>query len=125
MQKTTIHSRLPPVAHPAAEKSWEPVHGAQNGFPQSLREATQEFESLLISQLFQSMRRTVPEGGLIGTGCERLFREFLDQEFARRVAFNGGLGLGEMLFRQLDGGSVADPVPSARVAPDAREDPAP
>src|SRR4051794_5226307 len=68
----------------------------------TLREATQQFESLFISQLMKSMRDTVPQSHLMGSGSgQQLFREMLDQELAGRVAESGGIGIGEMLYRQL------------------------
>jgi flagellar protein FlgJ len=70
--------------------------------PPTLREVTQEFESLLVSRMLQAMRRTVPEGGLIGAGGEQLFRSLLDEELAQQVASAGGFGLGAMLYRQLE-----------------------
>ena len=83
-----------------------PPAGSQ---PRSLREATQEFESLFVAQLMQSMRGTVPESGLMGNGSgQQIFRQMLDQELSRQVAFSGGFGIGEMLYRQL-GGDEASP----------------
>jgi flagellar protein FlgJ len=70
--------------------------------PQTLREATQQFESLFITQVMKAMRGTVPESHLMGSGSgEKLFREMLDQELAGRVALSGGFGIGEMLYQQL------------------------
>jgi flagellar protein FlgJ len=83
--------------------SVQPVTGGTGGCPsQSLRDATQQFETLFISQLMKSMRGTVPQSGLMGSGGgQQLFREMLDQELAGRVAQAGGIGIGEMLYQQL------------------------
>src|SRR5436305_15330404 len=76
--------------------------------PRTLREATQEFESLFIAQMMQAMRGTVQESGLMGSGTgQRVFREMLDQEFAKRIATSGGFGIGDMLYRQLSPGDEA------------------
>jgi Rod binding domain-containing protein len=78
------------------------VIGVSTSSPTTLREATRQFESLFISQLMKSMRATVPESQLMGVdGGQQLFREMLDQELANRVAEAGGIGIGEMLYRQL------------------------
>src|SRR5437870_847581 len=75
-------------------------HGSQG----RLRELTQEFESLFVSQVMQSMRRTVPESRLIDhSSGQHLFQDMLDQELSRRIADSGGFGLGEILYRQLAG----------------------
>ena len=67
-----------------------------------LRELTQEFESLFVSQVMQSMRRTVPESRLIDhSSGQHLFQDMLDQELSKRIADSGGFGLGDLLYRQL------------------------
>lgn len=76
--------------------------------PRDLREATAEFESLFIAQIMQAMRATIPESGLMGSGSgQRMFREMLDQELSRHVALGGGLGIGEVLYRQLTAGQMS------------------
>jgi Rod binding domain-containing protein len=73
-----------------------------------LREATGEFESLYIAQIMQAMRATVPESGLMGSGSgQRVFQEMMDQELSRQVAHSGGLGIGEILYRQLTAGHTS------------------
>ncbi|MDK2855505.1 MAG: hypothetical protein PWQ41_506 [Bacillota bacterium] len=67
----------------------------------ALKKACEEFAALFWEQVLRSMRRTVPEGGLLdgGTG-EKLFRDLLDAEYARKVAQAEG-SLAELLYRQL------------------------
>jgi flagellar protein FlgJ len=80
------------------------------GETRTLREATQEFESLFVAHLLQSMRSTVPESGLLASGSgQRIFREMLDQELSRQVACSGGFGIGELLYRQLGGEQQSQP----------------
>ena len=74
--------------------------------PRTLREATQEFESLFIAQMMREMRSTVPESSLLGSGSgQQIFREMLDQELSRRAAYSGDFGIGDLLYRQLGGES--------------------
>ena len=75
---------------------------AQSGLPGNLREACQEFESLFIQQMVASMRNTVPQSSLLGTGSgQRIFREMLVQELSRGIARAGGFGVADMLYSQL------------------------
>jgi len=75
-----------------------------SGAPPTLREATQEFERIFIAQMMQSMRATVPESGLMGSDSGHgIFRDMLDQELSRQIAFAGGFGIGDMLYQQLKG----------------------
>lgn len=70
-----------------------------------LKAVTREFESLLLHQLIKSMRRTVPESPLTSHG-ERIFRDMLDMEYARRIAQAGGIGLADILYKSLSGSST-------------------
>src|SRR5437016_4350518 len=77
-----------------AERDWST--------PRTLREATQEFESVFIAHMMQTMRRSVPESKLLGGGSgQTIFREMLDQELSRQIAHSGGFGIGESLYEQL------------------------
>jgi flagellar protein FlgJ len=52
--------------------------------------------------MFKSMRGTVPEDGLVekSTGQD-IFDDLMDQEVATQMARTEGVGLADMLFRQL------------------------
>jgi Rod binding domain-containing protein len=90
-----------------------PGAAAYNGqLPTNLREATQEFESLFISQMMAAMRSTVQESSLMGSSSgEKMFRQMLDQEYARNISRGSGFGIGEMLYQEL----------SRKMAPDGPE----
>ena len=65
---------------------------------QRLKWATEEFETLLIEQMFKIMRANVPESPMFGEnrGME-IFREMLDGEFARLMVSRGGIGMAKYL----------------------------
>jgi len=68
----------------------------------ALKEACEEFAAVFWEQVLKSMRRTVPEGGLLESGSgEKIFRELLDAEYARQIARSEG-SLAELLYRQLE-----------------------
>ena len=78
--------------------------------PERLKKACQLFESMFINELFKEMRKTIPRGGLIKEGNrDRIYKSMLDQEYANRMAEAGGIGLGEMLFRQLSRNLIGSP----------------
>lgn len=114
MQNANIGTSRPAPLLPvgsASPRAPGPSFGAQGA--RDLREATGEFESLFIAQIMQAMRATVPESGLMGAGGgQRVFREMLDQELSRHVAHSGGLGIGEILYRQLTVGQSSPVDPS-------------
>lgn len=93
-----------------------------------------ELEAVVISQLFQTMRNTVPDGGLIGkSAADDIFRSMLDGELSRAVADRSPFGLAKALSKELAPALVdaarnaAAPASSgaAPAAPAAAPDPAP
>ena len=67
-----------------------------------LKKACQDFESLFINFMFKSMRKTVPEGGLIKKGRgEKIYRDMMDMEISSQLSKGSGIGLSESLYRQL------------------------
>src|SRR3972149_7249490 len=67
-----------------------------------LRKACADFESLLIYQMFKTMRKTVPESGLLNKiSGKDTYEMITDQKLAGELAGKGGLGLQKALFNQL------------------------
>ncbi len=82
-------------------KATAPDKGAKND-PEAVRETSQQFEAIFIQTMFKAMRSTVPDGGLFKKGMsENAFQDMMDAEVAKSAASQGGIGLGEALFRQL------------------------
>ncbi len=70
--------------------------------PQKIKEQAQEFEAVFIQQVFKEMRKTIPDGGLIERdSAEDTFTQLQDLEAARVCARKGGIGLAELMTRQL------------------------
>jgi len=68
-----------------------------------LREACSEFEALFINQLLKELRATVGKSGLMDGGqAEEVYTGMMDTEMARDLAAKGGIGLADILYRQLD-----------------------
>ncbi len=69
-----------------------------------LRRACQEFESLFLAYLLKTMREANTEGGLFGEGLGGdIYESLFEAEVARKIAQNGGLGLADILYRNLAG----------------------
>ncbi len=68
-----------------------------------LRKACKDFESLFLYKLMQTMRRTIPESGLMDGGLtEDIYTDMLDEKIAVMAAESGrGTGLGERLYQDL------------------------
>ncbi len=67
-----------------------------------LRQACREFEGLLLEQMLAAMRRSVPESGLFGSSpAAEIYASLRDQDLAKELAGQGGIGLADALYRQL------------------------
>jgi soluble lytic murein transglycosylase-like protein len=66
---------------------------------QDLARTAREFESVFLDILMRSMRETVPESDLMGSGgATKIYRQMHDSEMARAVAgTGGGLGIARLL----------------------------
>lgn len=66
------------------------------------RDAAQDFEAFFISHAFESMYAGLSEDPMFGGGeAEQMFRSFLLQEYGKKVAGAGGVGISDMVQRQL------------------------
>ncbi len=69
---------------------------------EKLRQACKEMESVFMAHLLKSMRSTVTSTDLFGSEKEEsMFRDMLDDEIARAASEQKGIGIAEMLYRQL------------------------
>lgn len=90
---------MPPTVTAAALHAPEPDRGAGST---EIRAAAEQFEALLLSQLLATMRRTVPEGMFGGGFDSQLWTSMLDEALSAQMARGGGIGLADVLSRQLD-----------------------
>lgn len=92
----TAQARRPAKSQPAA--------GAAAEDPVAAQKAARDLESVFLNLLWQQMWRTVGQGsnsffpqGLAGD----IYRDFLTQAYADRMAEAGGIGLAELVTRNL------------------------
>ncbi len=70
--------------------------------PTTLEEACRDFEALFIKQMLDSMRKTVPESGMMDGGmAEDVFEDMLYDEYSKLMARTADLGIAEMMQQQL------------------------
>ena len=83
---------IPAVKPPAADAKQDA----------KLRSACVEFESVFLNMLLTQMRQTIPKGGLLPQSNEQdIMQSMLDSEMAKNMSAAGGIGLSDMLYRQL------------------------
>lgn len=66
-----------------------------------LREATEGFESMFIQRLWQQMRKSVPKEGYLHSKEEDAYLSMFDEELSKKMSRAGGIGLGDMLYKEL------------------------
>jgi len=68
---------------------------------QKLRKACTDFEAVFMSKMWEQMRATIPKGGMLHSPQEDMYRSMFDRDFSEKLANDGGIGLGDMLYKQL------------------------
>lgn len=91
-----------PVITPVVSTIRTPGDNTTSQKPEKLGRACQDFEAILIANMFKTMRNAVPASDLLGESNERqMFLEMMDQQVATQLARTQGLGIGEALHGQL------------------------
>jgi peptidoglycan hydrolase FlgJ len=75
--------------------------------PAALKEAARQFESLFTQMLLKSMReanKSFGEDSLFGSDQADMYQDMFDDQMALQMSKGKGLGLADMLVRQLQGG---------------------
>ena len=68
-----------------------------------LKSAAREFESIMLEIMVKEMRKNVPESPIFGHNNGReIFNEMLDSQYVRLISKHGGLGMANLLVKQLD-----------------------
>jgi Rod binding domain-containing protein len=69
---------------------------------QNLRKVCADFEAIFISKMLQTMRKANGESSLFGDGMgAQIYQSLFDNKIAESVAHGGGMGIGDILFREL------------------------
>lgn len=84
--------------------------GAENNDPEVLREVAGQFEALFIQSMLKSMRETSLGDPIFGQSEQHeMYQEMLDKQYALEMSGGRGIGLSDMLVRQLGGTSPSPP----------------
>jgi flagellar protein FlgJ len=84
-------------------------HQAQ-GEDAKLRKISQDFEAILLSFLLKSMRKSLPASQLVPQGAGHdLYQQVFDEEIARSLARSRGIGLADVIYRELSSNRSQSP----------------
>jgi peptidoglycan hydrolase FlgJ len=74
---------------------------AKNRPDEAIEKVAQQFESVFIQMMLSSMRAAVPKEGLFNSNQMETYNDMLDQQMSVTMAEQGGIGLAEVIVRQL------------------------
>lgn len=98
MENKPIHKTVQPHDPPAPAS----LPGQKKVDREKLKKACTDFEALFMTRILRAMRQTVPPGGFLGNSPgKEIYQGLMDQELAKSMSRRGGIGLGEMLYRQV------------------------
>ncbi|MBL1320583.1 MAG: flagellar assembly peptidoglycan hydrolase FlgJ [Methylophaga sp.] len=73
---------------------------------ETMRQVAGQFESLFINMMLKSMRQASLGDGMFDSSQSDMYRDIADQQLAMDLSSRGGLGLQEVILRQLTGNKV-------------------
>jgi peptidoglycan hydrolase FlgJ len=81
--------------------------GAEANDPATLRAVAKQFESLFTKMMLESMRSASMGDPMFGSDQGDMYQDMADDQLAVQLSEGRGLGLADMLIRQLSGGAGA------------------
>jgi len=66
-----------------------------------LKATCKDMEAMFLNMMMTDMRKTVQKSKLVDTSKEEIMTSMLDTEVTKNMASAGGMGLADMLYRQL------------------------
>ena len=99
--------------------------------PESMRETARQFEALFVQTMLKAMRDASHGDGIFESDQTEFYRDIYDQQLALEIVKGRGLGIADMLMRDLGGASEAQAKPPegelqpASVLPSLAEQPRP
>jgi flagellar protein FlgJ len=78
--------------------------------PEALRETARQFESLFTTMMLKSMRSATEGDPLFGSDQQQFYQDMFDQQLAVQLSEGRGLGLADLMVRQLMQGGASSAV---------------
>ena len=80
----------------------------------ALETAAKQFEAVFMNMVMKSMRDTLPKDGAFGGSEMQMYQGMLDQQMAQGIASGKGVGLSDMIVKQLSRNLQVQQTPSSR-----------
>jgi flagellar protein FlgJ len=99
--------------------------GAQTNDPSTLKQVAKQFESVFTKMMLESMRKASFGDPMFGSDQGDMYQGMMDDQMAVQLSQGKGLGLADLLIRQLSNGklsgSAQTEAPAGNVIDDARK----
>src|SRR4051812_24485871 len=82
-------------------KQFAAMRRADPNDPKTLREVSRQFESLFTKMMLESMRSASMGDPMFGSDQADMYQGMMDDQMAVQLSSGRGIGLADMLFRQL------------------------
>ena len=90
------------LAQAQAAKLGQKIKTTKGSDDEKLREAANEFEAILVNQMFETMQDNSMHSDLLPENeGEKVFRSMLNSEYANMASQSEKLGLGHLIYQQL------------------------
>jgi len=93
--------------------------GAAAQTPDAIRETARQFESLFTTMMLKSMRQASGGDSLFSSDQQDFYQDMFDQQLSVQLSRGKGLGLADVLVRQLMGAGTAAATPQVAATPDS------
>ena len=88
------------------------TNGDAAGDDAKLKKTCQEMEGVFLNMMLQSMRATLPKDSLESKGMQKeTMQSMFDMDLTRHLAAGGGIGLADMMYRNLKNQGEKSPAP--------------
>ena len=85
---------------------------SKSNSPESVKAVSSQFEAMFVNMMLKSMRDATPQDGMFDNEQTKAFTSMLDQQLSQKIASHG-IGLAEILTRQLTKGPTTAKDPTA------------
>ena len=68
---------------------------------EEIKDLAMQFESIFIHQMIKEMRKSIHKSDLLNSFSLEMYESMMDEEIAKEMSKQKGIGLGDVLYRQL------------------------
>lgn len=72
-----------------------------NKSDEEIRDLARQFESIFIHQMIKEMRKSVHKSDLLNSFSLEMYESMMDEEIAKEMSKQKGIGLGDVIYQQL------------------------